>query len=135
MGHMNDCKLPLLSTMQDEHFRDLALRMALHCVRNTIIEDYHAAGKLTDPEMAALNREVANKLYSFLVIMLSPDYASLRKNVLAWLYPPFHWDEPKFDESFLNLVKVLRRSAAMPPWIKRLLPTEPESFWKDSQAP
>jgi len=40
--------------------------MAANCVRNTIIEDYHSQGKLTDEEMKAFNKEVASKLYTFL---------------------------------------------------------------------
>src|SRR5438552_2598845 len=87
-----------------KHFRDLALRMALHCVRNTIIEDYHAAGKLTDAEMAALNREIVNKIYSFLQMTFNHRHAAARSKVFEWLYVP-QWDQPRFDKSFLLLLK------------------------------
>jgi hypothetical protein len=43
----------------------LALLLTVNCVRNTVIEDYHAAGKLSDSEMKAFNQEVANKIYTF----------------------------------------------------------------------
>ncbi len=51
--------------MSDEEVRlqNLALVMSAVCVRNTIIEDYHGAGKITDPEMEAFNRQVADKVY------------------------------------------------------------------------
>ena len=62
--------------------------MALHCVRNTVSEDYHASGKLTDAEMSAFNHEVADKIYSFLLLVLYPRYAKARVNTLMWLYPP-----------------------------------------------
>jgi hypothetical protein len=91
-----------------EAFRELALRMALHCVRNTIIEDYHAAGKLTDNEMAALNREVANKIYSFLQIMFNPHYEAIRPLAFKWLYAPQGWDQPQHDKSFLLFLKHLK---------------------------
>lgn len=111
---MNSRKLipegPLPRKMIDAHFRDLALRAALHCVRNTILEEYHAAGKLTDPEMAAFNREVANKLYAFLTILFHPDYTALREGAFEWLYLP-EWDEPIFDRSFVHLVERIRRGA------------------------
>src|SRR5579862_8684118 len=68
------------------HFRDLALRMALHCVRNTVIEDYHAAGKLNQEEMCALNHEVVDKIYSFLLLVFHPRYDKARANTLTWLY-------------------------------------------------
>ena len=48
-------------TASDET-KDLALRMALYCVRNTVIENYHAAGKISDPEMMAFNKKVVNKI-------------------------------------------------------------------------
>jgi hypothetical protein len=104
--------LQLVDKILDSFFRDLALRMALHCVRNTVIEDYHAAGKLTDPEMAALNKEVVNKLYAFLMIVFHPDYEAIRKNALSRLYPP-QWDEPKFDEFFSMFLKAIKN---YPPW-------------------
>ena len=135
MGNMKRHKFPILSGLQDEHFQDLALRMALHCVRNTVIEDYHVAGKLTNPEMAALNREVTNKIYSFLLILFSTDYAALRDVTLAWLYPPNHWDKPKFDESFLVFVNALRRHPAMPPWIMPPPTDQPDPNQNDPLAP
>jgi hypothetical protein len=95
------------------HFRDLALRIGLHCVRNTVIEDYHAAGKLTDSEMAALNREVANKIYSFLEIAFNPRYDAVRRSAFEWLYAP-QWDEPAFDESFSPMVRRIRQKAVLP---------------------
>jgi hypothetical protein len=40
--------------------------MAVTCFRSTVIETYHAEAKITDPEMMAFNKEVANKLYTFI---------------------------------------------------------------------
>jgi len=34
-----------------------------------MLEDYHTVDKLSDEELAALNREVANEIYSFLQVM------------------------------------------------------------------
>jgi hypothetical protein len=82
----NSGSKPLSQRVLSRHFRALALLIALHCVRNTIIENYHAVGRLTDPEIAALNREVVNKIYAFLQIMLNPRYEAVRPTVFAWLY-------------------------------------------------
>jgi len=113
-----DATMPSQKILQ-AHFRDLALRIALHCVRNTVIEDYHAAGKLTDPEMSALNHEVANKIYSFLHIVLNPRYDGIRERAFEWLYSP-DWDTPIFDGSFRRLLQRIRKKSAAPPWmIKR----------------
>jgi len=61
-------------TPADDDFKDLALRMALHCVRNTVIENYHTNGGISDLEMMAFNKEVVNKLYSFLQLYFNPAY-------------------------------------------------------------
>lgn len=37
--------------MPDEDPEKLAVLMTVNCVRNTCIENYHAVGKLTDPEI------------------------------------------------------------------------------------
>ena len=57
--------------MKPAGLKRLALLMAVSCVRNTIIEDYHAQGKLDDAEMMAFNKEVANKIYTFLTFLFA----------------------------------------------------------------
>src|SRR5712692_238604 len=94
----------------DQALQDLALRMAFHCVRNTIIEDYHAKGKLSDSEMKAFNKEVVNKIYSFLQITHNPAYQQKRDYMTRLLYKPDHWDTPVFDKQFLKILRVVRRS-------------------------
>ena len=46
--------------LKPSSLKRLALLIAVNCVRNTVIEDDHAAGKLDDPEMKAFNHKVAN---------------------------------------------------------------------------
>ena len=48
------------SMLKPSSLKRLALLIAVNCVRSTVIEDDHAAGKLDDPEMKAFNLEVAN---------------------------------------------------------------------------
>lgn len=77
----------------------LALLMTVNCVRNTVIETYHADGKITDPEMKAFNKEVANRIYTVLVALLDSDYRDDIDDLLKWLqwnYPD-KWDLPTFD--------------------------------------
>lgn len=73
--------------------------MAVVCVRNTVIEDYHTAGKLTDPEMMAFNKEVTNRIYTVLQMLYNPRYEAGRKEYLANLlhFYPHEWDLPKID--------------------------------------
>jgi hypothetical protein len=55
-----------MANMNQTDLKRLALLIAVNCVRNTVIEDYHSDGKLSDAEMKAFNQEVANKVYTFL---------------------------------------------------------------------
>lgn len=93
----------------NQALKDLALRLALHCVRNTIIETYHSEGKLSDTEMAALNKEVVNKLYSVLQILHNPKYEKERQFITQLLWLPQGWDEPRFDEEFENALEDYRK--------------------------
>jgi hypothetical protein len=63
---------------------------------------------LNDKEMAALNREVANKIYSFLQIMFNPHYVTVGTKALEWLYVS-EWDKPVFDKSFVLLLECAKR--------------------------
>ena len=85
---------------------DLAVGMANVCVRNTVIEKYHAEGKLSDPEMKAFNQEVASKLYSALHYLLegTPQEQQAVVRLLAeWRLPS--WDAPQINESFRKTVE------------------------------
>lgn len=95
---------------------DVALRMALYCVRNTIIEDYHAKGKLSDMEMMAFNKEVVNKIYTFLQVAGNPKFKNnniLTFNSLGTLpgmfHKPFGWDSPILDKGALQTLKLLEK--------------------------
>ena len=99
----------------EAHLSELALRMALHCVRNTVIENYHAADKITDEEMMAFNKEVVNNLYTFLQLILNPKYKELQEVALfpktgfPIYYPAEGWDDPKLDD---KLIAILQRKLA-----------------------
>jgi hypothetical protein len=94
---------------RDVMISELALRMALHCVRNTIIEEYHSRGSISDAEMKVFNKDVVNKLYTFLHIILNPDYSRERELALqddedipAVYYRPTAWDAPEFNKGILK---------------------------------
>ncbi len=96
----------------DQTLKNLALRITVHGVRNTIIEDYHAKSKITDQEMMVFNKEVVDKIYTFLQVILNPMYerekeALLRSNII--FYKPHGWDEPKLNESILRALQQLTK--------------------------
>ncbi|RJO60738.1 MAG: hypothetical protein C4542_08305 [Dehalococcoidia bacterium] len=79
--------------------KELALLMALNCVRNTVIEDYHARGIISQEEMKEFNKLVVNKLYTILHYLfngtLEEQDCLLRSISLCY---PYNWDQPVIDE-------------------------------------
>ena len=77
--------------------------MAANCVRNTCIETFHAAGKLSGAEMKAFNKEVLNRIYTFLDC--TRNRSKREKDLfLGRLTAELDgytagWDEPEFDEN------------------------------------
>ena len=98
------------STIEPSTLKRLALLMAVNCVRNTVIENYHAAGRLDDSEMKAFNQEVANKIYTFLhYLFVKPDVdRDAFQRAMGAMYPK-NWDQPKLDRDFVEAVKILKR--------------------------
>ena len=98
--------------MDDERIQDFALTMAVNCVRNTIIEDYHADGKLSDEDMKNFNKEVSNKLYTYLKIVLFSNNVKDSQRFLTamgMMYPTT-WDKPEFDEDFMEILKLMNKT-------------------------
>lgn len=97
--------------MAPSEVKRLALLMAKTCVRNTVIEDYHSEGKLTDAEMKALNQKVANKIYTFLHYSShgTPEEREAFRNAMNLSYPS-NWDQPQLDSEFVKAVKLMKTS-------------------------
>ncbi len=92
----------------DDPLRGIALIMSVTCVRNTIIEKYHADGKLDDHEMEAFNRQVADRIYTFLTyLMAHPREASDLIDALRHYFPT-NWDPPQRDASIDRAVEAFR---------------------------
>jgi len=89
--------------MEDEAIRDLALMMAVNCVRNSCIESYHAEGKLDDRDMKTFNKEVVNRIYTFLNRFFNAT-GDERKAFLERMHfmsvgSTASWDEPQMDRN------------------------------------
>jgi len=96
--------------MTQSELKRLALLMAVNCVRNTVIEDYHSAGKLSDAEMKALNQEVANKIYTFLHYLFNESREDQEAFLLAMgMMYPSGWDKPKLDADFVETVNLSKK--------------------------
>jgi len=54
--------------MDEKLLKQFAKMITLNCVRNTVIEDYHARGSLSQEEMKAFNIEVCSHIYTALYL-------------------------------------------------------------------
>ena len=114
----------------------LAKAMAMICVRNTKLEDFHAGllpitltgdfsdvvvvdgggrripwteiSRFNDDEMGALMREVVNRLYTF---QLRLGEAEFRAYIDRQLNAARHWDDPALDRNLAG--KVLREQGGL----------------------
>lgn len=94
--------------LTDDPMRGIALIMSVTCVRNTIIERYHADGKLDDADMEAFNRQVADRIYTFLRYLLSNarDASDLVEALRHYL--PTDWDPPQRAAAIDTAVEAYR---------------------------
>ena len=79
----------------------IAKAMTINCVRNTILERYHMDGKLSDADMKAFNKQVVNRIYTFLDC-LNNRSATERNLFLAKMVATSEaftakWDDLEFD--------------------------------------
>ena len=90
----------------------IALAMTLNCVRNTVIEKYHCEGKLSDADMKAFNKEVVNRIYTFLDSWLnrSDKERDLFLGKMAAGADPFvrKWDDPELDRNLWAGAKTMK---------------------------
>lgn len=94
-----------------EYVKPLALMMSVICVRNTVIEDYHARGSLSQDDMKAFNQEVANKIYTFLVFLMDrPEVERDRFIDMAVMFFPSNWDEPHLDADLMEAFELSKRA-------------------------
>ena len=92
--------------------------ITLYCFRNTIIERFHRQGQLSQDDMKAFNKEVLNRIYTFLDC--TRNRSKREKDLfLGRLTAELDgytagWDEPEFDENLWsgekNCRELIRRN-------------------------
>lgn len=78
----------------------LAIAMSYHCVRNTVIEDWHAEGRISDPEMKEFMIEVVSKIYTTLVSLDDVNFAAAYFTMADGVQNK--WDKPKIRKKFVK---------------------------------
>lgn len=97
--------------METDQIQHLALLMANVCVRNTVIEEYHANGQLSQDDMKAFNQEVANKIFTFLrlAIFNADNQEAMAFMGMATMQFPHGWDQPHDDADFVHALEKYRQ--------------------------
>lgn len=100
-------KPTLMEEICTKNNQDIALKMAYYCVRDTIIEDYHTQGKISDSEMKALNIEVVNNIFTILEVFFNPKFQKEHEFVFGkfprlYFNRPTGWNTPELDERKIN---------------------------------
>lgn len=87
----------------DKDLEMIALLMTVNCVRNTVIEKYHNEGKVSDEEMKVFNKEVVNKIYTFLKFFLNTPTkeSEVFARLMEFNYPS-QWDKPELDKDMIE---------------------------------
>jgi hypothetical protein len=95
-----------LNHVDEKSIKELALMIAVNCVRNKIIEEYHSRGSLSQEDMKKFNVEVTNKIYTFLWFIFngSQSEKDALLQTVKWSCP-HEWDKPVMDENIVKAVK------------------------------
>jgi hypothetical protein len=95
-----------LNHVDEKIIKELALMIAVNCVRNGIIEKYNTRRSFSREDMKKFNMEVVNKIYTFLWYMFngSPSEKDALLKSVNWSYPD-GWDKPVMDENIVKAVK------------------------------
>lgn len=92
---LNEKSLPRLN--QKENISWIAKALTHHIFRNGPIEDMHAAGKLTQEDMKALNKYMVNKIAGLLLLANKGEWIKIELLLNFYKYWGSEWDEAEPD--------------------------------------
>ena len=98
--------------MNEDIVKQVALIITANCLENSVVDTLHDKGVITDEQVRAFNKQVGDRLYTFLLYLLnkpSQQYSALLE-ALAQKYPG-NWPLPELDAHFAEIVS---KSATMP---------------------
>ena len=93
---------------RDENFYDLYSKALAHFMFREVVEDIHAQGKITNAEMADLNREAANRAKFFLE-NIAEDPA-MQKAFCMDAIMCNEWDDPVITEELEERLEMYKQS-------------------------
>ena len=89
--------------MNDENIKKLALIISANCVRQSTIEDCKKNGQLNDTQFNQINKELSDRIYTFLTYLLNKpaqEY-SVMMEAMAKNYPD-DWATPEITQEFIQ---------------------------------
>ncbi len=99
--------------MDENNVKKLALIITANCLRNTPVEKMNNTGGLSEDDMSALRKSMSDRMYTFLLYLLSKpaaEYKALMEE-LSQHYPA-DWPLPELDSSFTQIITSSARDAA-----------------------
>ena len=94
--------------MTEDNVKRLALIIAANCINKSIIETSNNNKEITDDQMTAFNKQLSDKIYTFLSYLLTktPSEYSLMMDAMTKNYPE-NWPLPCLDEQLLKGINSL----------------------------
>lgn len=92
--------------MNEYTVKQLALIIVANCLENGMVNELHGKGVITDEQEIAFNKQVTDRIYTFLLYLLNKpeqQYSALLTE-LAKKYPD-KWPLPELDAEFSAIVK------------------------------
>ncbi|MCZ7861040.1 hypothetical protein O9X98_06440 [Agrobacterium salinitolerans] len=93
-----------------KYLQSLAKAVVFHCVRNTVIEDWHAEGRISQAEMKEFIKEVVDRQYTTMLNLSDPEFADEFFRFASETEQ--QWDKPKFDVEFDQAIRNMSRRHA-----------------------
>ena len=92
--------------MNEDNVKRLALIIAANCMNKSVIEKCHNDKQITDEQLTAFNKQMSDKIYTFLTYLLNKpaNEYSVMMEAMAKNYPET-WPLPSLDEHFVATVK------------------------------
>ncbi len=90
--------------MNEDTVKKLALIITANCMKQSVIEQCHDKEKISDDELNTFNKQMSDKIYTFLTYLLNKpaqEY-SVMMEALAKNYPE-SWPLPDLDEGFVRI--------------------------------
>ena len=89
--------------MDEQNIKKLALIISANCIRQSTIEECKKNGQINDTQLTQINKEMSDRLYTFLTYLLSKpaqEY-SVMMEAMAEHYPE-NWAMPELNMDFIQ---------------------------------